>query len=200
MKPIEKTKDGFPTFYADSIASWRYWLAENCRTEKNVWLVIFKKDSNIPSITYDQAVDEAICFGWIDSKINKRDVESFYQFFAKRNPKSNWSRVNKKKVEKLLELGKMTEAGLEMIRIAKESGTWNALDDVENLVIPKDLETAFGQFPNSRGNFHNFPRSTKRGILEWIFNAKRPETRQKRIETTAESASRNERANQFKKK
>ena len=98
-------KDGIKTFYAKSQKEWRKWLEKNHQSEKSIWLIIYKKESGTPSVYYTDAVDEAICFGWIDSKPNKRDDESYYQFFAKRNPKSNWSKVNKGKVAKLLEKG-----------------------------------------------------------------------------------------------
>lgn len=191
-------KDGVKTFHAHDRSAWRQWLAENHASEKSVWLIIYKKSSSTPSVYYDEAVDEALCFGWIDSKPNKRDEESFFQFFAKRNPKSKWSGVNKKKVEKLIAQGLMTEAGLKMIELAKASGTWDALNDVENVVIPNDLQQAFDKNATAKVHWEAFPRSTKRGILEWISNAKRPETRQKRIEETVTLAAQNIRANQYR--
>jgi len=150
-------------------------------------------------VYYDEAVDEALCFGWIDSKINKRDDESFYQFFARRNPKSKWSRVNKNKVERLQAEGRMAPEGLAMVELARQNGTWNALDEVENLTIPPDLQQALDALPNAAAHFDAFPRSVKRGILEWILNAKKDETRQKRILETATLAAQNIRANQFRR-
>jgi uncharacterized protein YdeI (YjbR/CyaY-like superfamily) len=191
---------GVKTFYAESKSAFRNWLIENHRTETNLWLIIYKKDSGTPSVTYDQAVDEALCFGWIDSSINKRDDESFYQYFAPRNPKSNWSRVNKLKVEKLISEGLITESGLKMIELAQQTGTWTALDDVENLINPSDLQEAFGENILAKEYFDLFPRSVKRGILEWLMNAKQAETRLKRITEIIEKAERNERANQYVKK
>jgi uncharacterized protein YdeI (YjbR/CyaY-like superfamily) len=191
---------GVKTFYAESKSAFRNWLIENHRTETNLWLIIYKKDSGTPSVTYDQAVDEAICFGWIDSTINKRDDESFYQYFAPRKPKSSWSRVNKLKVEKLISEGLMTESGLKMIELAKLTGTWTALDDVENLIIPSDLQEAFDENTLAKEYFELFPRSVKRGILEWLMTAKQPETRLKRITEIVCKAERNERANQYVKK
>ena len=188
------------TFYADSKVSFRNWLIENHEKEQNIWLIIYKKDSRTPSITYDQAVDEALCFGWVDSSIKKRDEVSFLQYFAKRNPKSNWSRVNKLKVERLLKEDLMMEAGLKMIAIAKESGTWTALDDVENLINPPDLQVEFDKNSLAQEYFELFPRSVKRGILEWLLNAKQLETRMKKINEIVSKAERNERANQFVKK
>jgi uncharacterized protein YdeI (YjbR/CyaY-like superfamily) len=191
---------GIKTFYAESKVAFRNWLIENHITEANLWLIIYKKDSGTPSITYDQAVDEALCFGWIDSTINKRDDESFYQYFAKRKPKSSWSRVNKLKVEKLISEGLMTESGLKLIELAKQTGTWTALDDVENLINPPDLQEALDENSLAKEYFELFPRSVKRAILEWLMNAKQPETRLKRITEIIEKAERNERANQYVKK
>lgn len=186
------------TFHAKSPKEWRKWLEKNHQSEKSVWLIIYKKESEISSVYYPEAVDEALCFGWIDSKPNKRDENSYYQFFAKRNPKSNWSRVNKEKIAKLLEKGLMHPAGLEMIEIAKHNGTWTALDEVENLIIPDDLQKLFSDNKTAFINWERFPPSSKRGILEWILNAKKPETRQKRITETVSLAEKNIRANHYR--
>jgi uncharacterized protein YdeI (YjbR/CyaY-like superfamily) len=190
-------KDGIKTFYAKSQKEWRQWLEKNHESEKSVWLIIYKKESKTKSVYYPEAVDEALCFGWIDSKPNKRDAESFYQYFSKRNPKSNWSKVNKEKVKRLLAEGLITKSGLEAIEIAKQNGTWNALDEVEEIIIPDDLQKAFSKKKSALTNFEKFPRSSKRGILEWILNAKRPETRQKRIQETVDLAEKNIKANHY---
>ena len=186
--------------YLESRAAWRRWLAENHLSEKNIWLKIYKKQSSTPSVYYDEAVDEALCFGWIDSSIKKGNDDFYYQFFAKRNPKSNWSRVNKLKVERLINGGLMVEAGLKMIEIAKETGTWTALDDVENLINSPDLQEKLEQNLTAKNYFEAFPRSVKRGVLEWLLNAKQAETRMKRIEEIVTLAEKNERANQYKPK
>lgn len=188
-----------PQLYAKDKMAWYEWLEQNYDKQKNVWLIIYKKNSGTPSITYNEAVDMALCFGWIDSKPNKRDENSFLQFFSQRNPKSNWSKVNKLKVERLIEDGLMAKAGYKMIEIAKANGTWNALDEVDNLVIPPDMETLFQKNLQAKTNFEAFPPSVKRGILEWILNAKQPDTRKKRIEETVNLATENIRANQWKK-
>jgi uncharacterized protein YdeI (YjbR/CyaY-like superfamily) len=193
-------KEDFKSVYLENRNAWRIWLKENHVSEKNIWLKIYKKQSQTPSVYYDEAVDEALCFGWIDSSIKKGNEEFYYQFFAKRNPKSNWSRVNKAKIEKLISHGLMAEAGLKMVEIAKETETWTALDDVENLISPTDLQEKLDQNPIAKAYFEAFPRSVKRGILEWLFNAKQAETRQKRIEEIVSLAERNERAIQYKPK
>jgi len=191
-------KDGIKTFYARSQKEWRKWLEKNHQSEKSVWLIIYKKESGKHSVYYTEAVDEALCFGWIDSKPNKRDAESYYQFFAKRNPKSNWSKINKAKIARLSAKGLITKAGIEAIETAKRSGTWTALDKVEAMTIPEDLQKAFDKNKTAFMYFDKFPPSSKRIILEWILNAKRTETRQQRITTTVELATKNIRANHYR--
>ena len=191
-------KDGIKTFHAKSRKEWRRWLEKNHKKEKSVWLIIYRMESMTPSVYYSEAVDEALCFGWIDSKPNKRDAESRYQYFAKRNPKSNWSKINKEKVSRLLAEGLMSEAGLEMVQLAKQSGTWTALDKVEALEVPDDLMKLFTTNKTAFKNWEQFPKSTKRGILDWIQSAKRTETRNKRIEETVRLAAKNIRANQYR--
>lgn len=192
-------KDGIKTFYAKDRNAWRKWLSINHNKYESIWLIIYRKESETPSVYYPEAVDEALCFGWIDSKPNKRDAESFYQFFSKRNPKSNWSKVNKGKVKRLTEQGLMHASGLVMVDLAKESGTWDALNEVENLELPNDLKLAFSKNKTANENFGAFPRSVKRGILEWILNAKKEDTRLKRITETVSLAAQNIRALQTRK-
>jgi uncharacterized protein YdeI (YjbR/CyaY-like superfamily) len=177
-----------PAYYAKSRAAWRKWLEKHHAITNNIFLIIYKKSSAIPSVYYPEAVEEAICFGWIDSKINKRDEISFYQYFSKRNPKSNWSKVNKTIVEKLQRENLIT-AGLLAIEHAKKSGTWDALNEIEAIKLPADLLELLDKNTTAKYNFNAFSRSAKRGILEWIQNAKPPQTRQKRIvETVAKAA------------
>lgn len=183
---------GVKTFHARNRAGWRKWLEKNHNKKDAVWLIIYRKQSSIPSVYYSEAVDEALCFGWIDSKPNKRDENSFYQYFSPRNPKSNWSKVNKDKVEKLLEQGLMTPAGLAMIELAKKSGTWNALDKVSALEVPAEMMDLLTGNKEALANWEAFPPSIKRALLEGIQNAKKPETRFKRIrEVVARAAANN---------
>lgn len=186
--------------YAESPAIWRQWLAENHARDTSVWLAIYKKASGRPSVTYDEAVDEALCFGWIDSAVRKGDADYYFQFFTRRTPKSNWSRVNKAKVDRLMQAGKMTEAGMAMVDLAKRTGTWTALDEVEALICPPDLADRLAANPTAKGYFDAFPKSVKRGILDWLLNAKTPQTRAKRIDDIVTRAERNERANQYIRK
>lgn len=178
---------------------WRAWLAENHTRAKGIWLVSYKKATGKSSFDYAEAVEEALCFGWIDSKGNKLDEERSMLWFAPRKAKTGWARSNKERIERLIAAGQMTAAGLSKIEAAKVDGSWTALDAVEALEIPPDLEEALAGYPNAAGYFEAFPRSVKRGILEWISNAKSAATRSKRIEETARLAAENQRANQWRK-
>ena len=195
-----ETRNGIKTFHAKDRKAWRAWLAKNHADEKSVWLIIYKKDSGKKSVTYPEAVEEALCFGWIDSKPNKRDEESYYQFFSKRKPASNWSKINKDRIEKLISEGLMMPAGLAAIEIAKQNGTWSALDKIEILSLPADLKKMFSKNKVAAKFFDAFPRSVKKGILEWIQNAKTEATRTKRLEETVKLAEKNIRANQYRPK
>lgn len=119
--------------------SWREWLVKNHRSERSVWLVCPTKKSTSPSIDWSELVDEALCFGWIDSTRKSIDATKFRQLFSKRKPRGTWSKINKEKVQRLIAEGLMTEAGLGVIEKAKQNGAWNVLDEVEQLIIPEDL-------------------------------------------------------------
>jgi uncharacterized protein YdeI (YjbR/CyaY-like superfamily) len=176
---------------------WRAWLEKNHTRQQGIWLITYKKATAKSRIDYGEAVEEALCFGWVDSKGNKLDDERSMLWMAPRKRGSKWSRLNKERVEKLTRAGLMAPAGLAKVETAKLDGTWSALDAVEELEIPTDLEAALDENPPAKGFFEAFPRSAKRGILEWILNAKRPETRAKRIAETVKMAAKNIRANQW---
>lgn len=184
-------------FYAKDRNAWRKWLEKNHKKEKFVWLIIYKKNSSKKSVTYAEAVEEGLCFGWIDSKPNKRDDESHFQYFAVRNPKSKWAKTNKIRVEKLIADNKMQPAGMEMIELAKRSGTWDALDDIDNVIIPYDLAAALKKNKKAFNHFEAFPPSSKKIILLWILEAKTEATRKKRITETVGLAAKNIRANHY---
>jgi uncharacterized protein YdeI (YjbR/CyaY-like superfamily) len=181
-----------------SRAEWRKWLEENQARKEGVWLISYKKDTGKPRFDYDESVEEALCFGWVDSKPAKLDDERSMLWFAPRKAKTNWSKLNKDRVEKLIKAGRMAPAGLAKVEAAKKDGSWNALDGVEALEIPPDLAKALSKNKTAKEYFDAFPRSVKRGILEWILNAKRPETRAKRIDETVTLAEKNVRANQWR--
>lgn len=165
-----------------------------------MWLVSFKKGTGKPRIEYEDSVEEALCFGWIDSKPNKLDEERSMLWFAPRKPRTGWSKPNKARVERMLKAGRMHATGLAKVEQAKADGSWTSLDAIEELQLPPDLARALASYPLAEQHFLAFPRSVKRGILEWIHTAKRAETRAARIAETARLASVNERANQWRSK
>lgn len=189
-----------PRFQVESREGWRRWLGANHDNESGVWAVTFRKGGGGPIVGYDDLVEEALCFGWVDSRGGKLDERRTMLRFTPRKPASNWSRPNKERVERLEQEGLIEPAGAAAIRSAKADGSWSALDEVEDLIVPDDLAEAFGRHAGSAAEWEAFPRSAKRGILEWIVNAKRAETRQKRLEETASRAAKGERANEWKPK
>jgi uncharacterized protein YdeI (YjbR/CyaY-like superfamily) len=181
----------FETFYAKNRHEWREWLKANHDNAAGIWLMYYKKGSGKPRVAYDEAVEEALCFGWIDSRPNALDDERYIQRFSPRNPKSPWSKLNKQRVERLIEQGLMTAAGLAKIEAAKQDGSWSVYDAIEDLQISADLDRALTGDPIAYSHFNAFGNSSKKQILWWIESAKRPETRFKRIEQTVTSAAQN---------
>jgi uncharacterized protein YdeI (YjbR/CyaY-like superfamily) len=179
---------------------WRAWLQAHHGRDEGVWLVSYKKASGKPSLGYDAVVEEALCFGWVDSKPSKLDEQRTMLWFSPRKPKSAWSRPNKERVARLIEQGLMHASGLAKIKAAQADGSWTALDEVEQLLVPADLQEELARYPSATDHFTAFPRSAKRGILEWISQAKKPETRAKRVQETARLARDNVRANQWQPK
>lgn len=177
---------------------WRKWLEENHKKKDAVWLIFYKKKSPKYNLSWSDSVDEALCFGWIDSTKKTVDTERYKQYFCKRKAKSNWSKVNKEKVKNLIDQGLMKEAGFKSIEIAKENGSWTILDEVEELIIPDDLKVAFKNFPGSKEYFNSLGKSSKKTLLFWILSPKREETRQKRILEIAENASKKLKPKQFR--
>jgi uncharacterized protein YdeI (YjbR/CyaY-like superfamily) len=184
-------------FYPASLAVWREWLVHNHLSQQSVWLVFYKKGAFKSSISWSEAVDVALCYGWIDSKKIKIDEEISHQFFSKRKPDSTWSKINKQKVQFLIEAGLMTEAGYKCIETAKQNGSWTMLDEVEELIIPLDLENAFANHPGARDHFLSLSKSTKKAILQWVVLAKRPETRLRRITEIVALAEQKQKASMF---
>lgn len=183
-----KFEDQLTTIYAKDRQTWREWLENNHLSLPGIWLVYYKVKTNKPSIKYNEAVKEALCFGWIDSKVKSLDEERYMQIFTPRKPKSVWSKLNKQYVDEVIEQGLMTNIGLKKIEAAKQDGSWTALDEIEVLTIPTDLKQALETNEIAKGNFEAFSNSSKKNILFWIDTAKRPETRSKRIEQTIKSA------------
>ena len=176
-------------FYPASLTAWRKWLEQNHLSKSSVWLVLYSKSSGKSTINWSEAVDVALCFGWIDSKKIKIDEESSHQFFSRRKPKSTWSKINKEKIGRLIANGLMTEAGYACIELAKQNGSWTILDEVEELIIPEDLEEEFNNNEGTREYFLSLSKSVKKAILQWLVLARRTETRQKRISEIVQQAS-----------
>lgn len=181
-----------------SRAAWRSWLQANHDRAEGVWLVSFKQGTGQPRFSYDEAVEEALCFGWIDSKPRKLDDQRSMVWFAPRKARTGWSRLNQNRIERLMAAGLMHAAGRAKVEQARADGSWSALDAVEDLAVPADLQAALQAFPPADVHFTAFPRSVRRGILEWIHTAKRAETRAARIAETARLAQQNQRANQWR--
>jgi uncharacterized protein YdeI (YjbR/CyaY-like superfamily) len=164
-----------------SRAEWRKWLEKNHTSTEGVWRISCKKASGKHYAEADDLTEEALCLGWVDSKPNKLDSERAMKWFAPRKSGTGWSGFNGQRVENLIKPGLITPAGLAKIEAAKKDGSWNALDAIETLEIPSDPAKAFSKNKTAKEYFDAFPRSFKRAILEWISNAKRPETRAARI-------------------
>jgi uncharacterized protein YdeI (YjbR/CyaY-like superfamily) len=172
--------------------AWRRWLEENHSSEKEVWVIIQKKKSKHKGLKYEEAVEEAICFGWIDSKMQSIDAESFRQRFSPRRKNSIWSKKNKKTAEKMIKAEKMTEAGFATIKAAKQNGKWDtAYSSKMAPTIPSDLEEALKENELAWRNFSRFSNSAKVQYIYWVTGAKKDETRQKRIVEVVKKAAKN---------
>jgi uncharacterized protein YdeI (YjbR/CyaY-like superfamily) len=172
---------------------WREWLKKNHKSSTGVWLIIQKKDSNKKGITLDDAVEEAVSFGWIDSKMQPVDEDHYRLFMTPRKPGSTWSKSNKTRVEKLIRSGLMTNAGFEKVEAAKRDGSWDKLNAIDELIIPEDFAEALSANSIAKRNFESFTDSTKKQIFWWIESAKRMETRRKRVEQASILAAQNKR-------
>jgi uncharacterized protein YdeI (YjbR/CyaY-like superfamily) len=186
--------------HAETREAWRAWLEANHRQTAGVYLVSWRKHTGKPTMPYGDSVEEALCFGWVDSVVAKLDADRSMLYFAPRKKGSGWSRPNKERVARLEAAGLLAPAGQAIIDAARADGSWTKLDDVENLIVPSDLAAALAQRKGATENWDAFPRSVRRGVLEWILQAKRPETRAARVTETADAAERNERAHQWRPK
>jgi uncharacterized protein YdeI (YjbR/CyaY-like superfamily) len=190
--------DDYEHVLIEDQAQWRAWLDANHRSSPGIWLVTWKKASGRPSLAYDAIVDEALAYGWVDSRPRSIDDQRSARLLTPRRPASNWSARNKARLEQLIATGCMHAAGLAAVAAAKANGAWTALDETETLTEPADLVAALDATPGARRNWDAFPRSARRAILEWITTAKTSTTRQGRIQRTADDAARNIRANQWR--
>lgn len=167
---------------------WRAWLAEHHATAQEAWLLHYKKKAARQALTYEEAVEEALCFGWIDSLLKGVDDEAFALRYSPRKSKSVWSESNKRRAERLIDEGRMTAAGLEKIAQAKANGEWDAATAREDVdAIPVDLAQEL-ESNKARASFDKWPASRKKQYLYWLSSAKRPETRRKRLQAIVEMA------------
>jgi len=160
---------------------WREWMEIHHSTAPGVWLIIYKAKSETRGVSYEEAVEEALSFGWIDSKANSLDQNSFKLMFTPRKPGSIWAKSNKERIEKLVRQGRMTEAGLKAVEIAKADGSWYTSDSIEDLVIPSDLSEALISNPEAKKTFERYSNSIKKQVLWFVASAKQAATRQNRI-------------------
>lgn len=175
-----------------SRAAWRAWLERRHDSSPGVWVVLVKKGRG-DGLSYEAAVEEAVCFGWIDSKTQRLDDDRFRQLFTPRRRGSQWSKSNKERYERLLAAGRMAPAGLAAAEAARVDGSWTALDDVEELRVPDDLARALASNAAAQEHFSRFPASAVRGALWWVATARRPETRERRIAEIVRLAEENRR-------
>lgn len=189
---MAKFDDSIPRVQARTRTEWREWLVDNHATSVGVWLVYWKVATKKPTVRYEEAVREALCFGWIDSKIKSIDDERYMQVFTPRKPGSGWSKQNKRYIEELTGEGIMTEAGTAKIETAKKDGSWSLLDDAEALVVPPELKRAFKENIEAKTGFDSYRTTEKKAVLFWISSAKRAETRDKRAKKTIDAAMRGE--------
>jgi uncharacterized protein YdeI (YjbR/CyaY-like superfamily) len=186
-------KFDLPVFHAESRAAWRAWLAEHHASERGVWLCSWKRPTGRPVCPYPEAVEEALCFGWIDSTVNTLDDDRALQLMTPRKAKGSWTRLNRRRVADMEAAGLMTDAGRRAVEVAKANGSWTLLDSVEDLIVPDDLAAALDT-ADARATWDAFPPSARKQMLWWVVSAAKPETRTRRVDTIAEAASRGERA------
>ena len=168
-------------FYFKNAEEWRAWLHQNHADSKGVYLIFYRVDSDMESMRWEEAVKVALCYGWIDSTVRKVDDEQRKQLFSPRKDKSVWSKLNKTYIEQLIAENLMHESGLKKIQTARDNGSWNALDHVEELTIPEDLKAGFDKNETAYKNFLQFSKTYRKGYLYWLNQAKLSATRQKRI-------------------
>jgi uncharacterized protein YdeI (YjbR/CyaY-like superfamily) len=173
--------DDYEQVLVSSRAEWREWLEANADTSPGIWLVMPRRGNDDPAPTYDEVVEEALCFGWIDSTVRTRDERVALQLLTPRKPSSTWSASNKERLARLIPAGLMTERGLRVVDAAKANGSWEILDSVERLEVPDDLAAALDADPAARAYFDGMPPGVRKQNLFFVISAKRPETRAARI-------------------
>ncbi|MGH9235169.1 MAG: YdeI/OmpD-associated family protein [Acidimicrobiales bacterium] len=187
-------KFDFPIYHPADLAAWRAWLATNCDTVRGVWVVSWRKASGRDPVAYENLVEEAICFGWIDSTVNILDDARGLQLMTPRKPRSGWTRLNRQRVAALEAQGRMTDAGRRAVEVAKANGSWTIYDSVEDLLEPDDLADALDACPAARTAWDGFPPSARKQMLWWVVSSGRPQTRASRIAKIVSEAASGRRA------
>jgi uncharacterized protein YdeI (YjbR/CyaY-like superfamily) len=188
--------DDHPRLHAETLAEWQDWLATNHATTAGVWLVSWRTGTGRPAPSYDDAVTEALRYGWIDSTARTIDEERSMLRFTPRRPGSGWARSNKERIARLEAEGRLEPAGAAILEAARADGSWTLFDSVEDMMVPDDLGASLDAVPGGREGWDALPPSARKAYLYWLVQAKRPETRQRRIIEVAERASRSERPGQ----
>ena len=187
-------KFGYPIFHAETRDQWRAWLAVNHGSARGVWLCSWRSRTGRPVCPYPEAVEEALCFGWIDSTVNVLDDDRALQLMTPRKPKSTWTRLNRQRVAAMEDAGLMTDAGRRAVEVARQNGWWTIYDPVEDLVEPADLAAALDGDAAARRHWATFPPSARKAMLWWIISATRDDTRRQRITAVVARAAVGERA------
>lgn len=187
-------KFDYPIFHAETRQAWRSWLTANHDDARGVWLASWKRATGRPAVPYEQTVEEALCFGWIDSTVNTLDEERSLQLMTPRKPRSTWTRLNRDRVAALEKAGLMTDAGRRAIEVARANGWWTIYDPVEDLLEPDDLAAALDDVPKARSSWNAFPPSARKAMLWWVISAAKPDTRATRIARIVDEATHNRRA------
>ena len=187
-------KFDFPIYHPADLAAWRAWLVSHCDSVRGVWVASWRKASGRDPVAYADLVEEAICFGWIDSTVNILDDDRALQLMTPRKPRSGWTRLNRRRVAALEAQGRMTDAGRRAVSVAQANGWWTLYDTVEDLLVPDDLAEALDASPAARTAWDGFPPSARKQMLWWIVSAGRPETRAKRIANIVSEAASGRRA------
>jgi uncharacterized protein YdeI (YjbR/CyaY-like superfamily) len=185
---------GFPIYHPETRTAWRAWLEANHATARGVWLAAWRRGTDRPVVPYPDTVEEALCFGWIDSTANVLDERRSLQLMTPRKPKSSWTRLNRERVARMEADGLMTDAGRRAVEVAQANGYWTLHDQVEDLIEPEDLAAALDRVPAARGHWDAFPPSARKPLLWWVISAAKPATRARRIERIVAEAEQGRRA------
>ena len=187
-------RDALEQVYVPDRRAWRRWLVQHHASSPGIWLVFDRATHRPDRLLYADAVEEALCTGWIDSTVRSLSDTQYVQLFTPRKPTSTWSRLNKERVARLAAEDRMLPAGLASVATATANGSWESLDAVEALIVPDDLANALAAVPVAAANFAAFAPASRKGYLHWISQAKRPETRATRVRETVALAAQNQKS------